>query len=113
MPKPVTISEVLEELDAILSECILTNSRLGYFAYVYRRTTAEIASEIAKGNFQNNEQLEEFDVAFANLYIDAYKAFKANKATRKVWEFSFQNQNEPLTILQHILLGMNAPINSA
>lgn len=111
MPKPTTINAVLEELDAIIYDCISANSRLGYFAYVYRRTTAEIASELAKGNFQNKLLLEEFDVVFANLYIDAYKGYKANKPTSKVWEFSFQNQNESLTILQHILLGMNAHIN--
>jgi len=111
MSKPTTINDVLDELDAIIYECITTNSRLGYFAYVYRRTTAEIASELEKGNFQNNKRMEEFDVAFANLYIDAYYAFKANTETSKVWEFSFTNQNESLTILQHILLGMNAHIN--
>ena len=111
MSKPTTITEVLEELDAIINECISANSRLGYFAYVYRRTTAEIASEISKGSFQDNERLEEFDVEFANLYIDAYKDFKANKPVSKVWAFSFQQKNQPLTILQHILLGMNAHIN--
>jgi hypothetical protein len=111
MPKPTTINEVLNELDAIIYECISTNSRLGYFAYVYRRTTAEIASEIAKGSFQNNRRLEEFDVVFANLYIDAYKDFKANKAVSKVWEFSFQQDKAFLTIIQHILMGMNAHIN--
>ena len=111
MTKPTTIKGVLDELDAIVYECISTNSRLGYFAYVYRRTTAEIASEISKGSFQDNKRLEEFDVVFANLYIDAYKAFKANIETSNVWEFSFENQNQPLTILQHVLLGMNAHIN--
>jgi len=111
MSKPTTITEVLNELDTIISECISTNSRLGYFAFVYRRTTAEIASELSKGSFQDNKRLEEFDVVFANLYIDAYNAFKANMEISKVWEFSFQNQNESLTILQHILLGMNAHIN--
>lgn len=111
MQKPTTIDEVLDELDAIIYECISTKSPLGYFAYVYRRTTAEIASEIKKGRFEDNERLETFDVIFANLYIDAYYAFKNNTPTSRVWEFAFLQKKQSLTILQHILLGMNAHIN--
>jgi hypothetical protein len=111
MSKPTTISAVLNTLDAIIDECISHKSRLGLFAYVYRRTTAEIASEIEKGNFENNERLEQFDVLFANLYIDAYKAFKAGEETSKVWKFAFKQDEKSMSILQHILLGMNAHIN--
>lgn len=111
MPKNKTIKHVLNELDAIIEECIETNSRLGLFAYIYRRTTYEIATEISLSNFKNNEYLETLDVIFANLYLDAYKSYKDNKPTSSVWVYAFDNANKPLTILQHILLGMNAHIN--
>ena len=71
MPRATTIKNVLEQLDVIINESIATNSRLGLFAYIYRRTTAEIASEIALGNFKKNQRLEAMDVEFANLYLDA------------------------------------------
>ncbi|WP_394370100.1 DUF5995 family protein [Zobellia roscoffensis] len=29
----------------------------------------------------------------------------------KSWAFAFKNKNEPLTILQDILMGINTPIN--
>ncbi|WP_298474021.1 DUF5995 family protein [uncultured Maribacter sp.] len=111
MPKPTTISEVLVELDLIIEHSIATNDRLGLFAYIYRRTTAEILKEVELGNFENNAQLEQMDVAFANLYLKAYHDFKNGKPVNQCWEFSFRCKEEPLTILQHIMLGINAHIN--
>lgn len=111
MPRATTIQNVLEQLDAIIDESIVNNSRLGLFAYIYRRTTAEIASEIALGNFEDNERLETLDVEFANMYLDAYNAHKNGQKLSKSWAYAFNNVNESLTILQHIMLGMNAHIN--
>nr|WP_321237301.1 DUF5995 family protein [uncultured Psychroserpens sp.] len=113
MPRPINIQQVLDTLDTIIDESMATNSRLGLFAYIYRRTTAEIASEIALGNFEDNARLEILDVAFANLYLDAYKAFKTNQevSVSASWNFAFNQAENPLSILQHIMLGMNAHIN--
>ncbi|WP_394751259.1 DUF5995 family protein [Spongiimicrobium salis] len=111
MPRPTTIQNVLEQLDRIIEESIASNSRLGLFAYIYRRTTAEIASEIALGHFQDNQRLETLDVEFANMYLDAYSAHKKGEPVSAVWAFAFNHAAESLTILQHIMLGMNAHIN--
>lgn len=111
MPRATTIQNVLDELDAIILDCIATNNRIGLFAYIYRRTTFEIASEITLGNFEDNPLLEVFDVEFANLYLDAHKAYLNKQPLSACWAFTFDNVNEPLTIAQHIMLGMNAHIN--
>jgi hypothetical protein len=111
MPRATTIKNVIEELDVIINESIMTNSRMGLFAYIYRRTTAEIAAEIALGHFMDNQNLELLDVAFANLYLDAYKAHKSNQNVSASWAFAFKQVDEPLTIVQHIMLGMNVHIN--
>ncbi|XMO86670.1 DUF5995 family protein [Algibacter sp. AS12] len=111
MPRATSIQNVLIELDAIINECIQANNRLGLFAYIYRRTTAEIASEIALARFEDNTRLEILDVEFANLYLDAYKAYKNNQNISYAWKFAFINAQEPFTIVQHIMLGMNAHIN--
>lgn len=111
MSRATTIDNVIQELDVIIDECITTNNRMGLFAYIYRRTTAEIAAEITLGSFQDNKRLETLDVEFANLYIDAYKAHKNNERVSVVWAFAFNQVHEPLSILQHIMLGMNAHIN--
>lgn len=111
MSRATTIQEVLDQLDEIIGESIANNSRTGYFAYVYRRTTAEIAKELSLGNFENPQRLERMDVTFANLYLDAYKQYKNNLPVSGAWVFAFTNAHEPLTILQHIMMGMNAHIN--
>ncbi len=111
MPQSNTIQNILEQLDTIIEECIATNNRMGLFAYIYRRTTAEIASEIELGNFEDNQRLEKLDVAFAKLYLDAYTKYKNGQSVRKVWDFAFDSSESSLTIIQHIMLGMNAHIN--
>ena len=111
MPPATTIHQVLEQLDAIIQDSITTNSRMGLFAYIYRRTTAEIASEIDSGNFEDNQRLEALDVAFANLYLEAYRNYNNNQPVNAAWAYAFEQADESLTILQHIMLGMNAHIN--
>ncbi|WP_051254376.1 DUF5995 family protein [Arenibacter latericius] len=111
MNSATTIQEVLNELDIIIEDAIASNDRLGLFAFVYRRTTAEIFREIQLQNFDDNPRMEKMDVVFANLYLNAYKDYKLNKSVPKSWEFAFISKKEPLTILQHILMGINAHIN--
>ena len=111
MRRATSIQEVLDQLDMIIKDAITSNSSLGLFAYIYRRTTAEIAKEIGLKNFDNNEQLEILDVAFANLYLDAYKSYQNKQNISKSWQFAFDHKDKSLSILQHIMLGMNAHIN--
>ncbi|MEM5564733.1 DUF5995 family protein [Psychroserpens sp. AS72] len=111
MSRATTIQEVINQLDNIIEHAIATNNRLGFFAYVYRRTTAEILREIQLGGFENNELLEQLDVAFANLYLEAYELHENNMPIRKSWLFAFAHKDESLTILQHIMMGMNSHIN--
>lgn len=106
-----TIDEVLEELDRIIDDAVNQNNFLGLFAYVYRRTTAEIKAEIEAGGFEDAERMHTFDVNFASLYINAYHNYFAKKPVSKCWKISFDARSENLTLLQHILLGMNAHIN--
>ncbi|TKS56448.1 hypothetical protein FCN74_05230 [Mesohalobacter halotolerans] len=96
MSSAETINDILDELDQIIAECEATNHRLGVFAYVYRRTTAEIAKEIALGHFEDNKRMEAFDVAFAMLYINAYKNYKVNKPVSKSWAFAFEQAEKPI-----------------
>lgn len=111
MSRAKTIQEVLDQLDEIIEHCITTNNRLGLFAYIYRRTTAEIQAEIQRQNFEDNERLEQMDVEFANLYLDAFRNYHDGRPASKSWEFAFKAKDEPLTILQHIMMGINTHIN--
>jgi hypothetical protein len=109
---PNTIDEVLAELDAIILETTNANDYLGIFAYVYRRTTAEIKKAIIEKQFADNERMEKLDVRFANKYISAYRNFRnSNGSVARAWAIPFLAGREKLTIMQHLLMGMNAHIN--
>lgn len=106
-----SIDEVLTELDSIIDDALSQNSHLALFAYVYRRTTAQIKSEIEAGSFEDANRMTTFDINFASLYINAYRNYFSKHPVTKCWQVSFDARNDNITILQHILLGMNAHIN--
>lgn len=106
-----TIDQVIDQLDAIIADSVKNNDPLGFFAYIYRRTTAQIKQAILDGKFEDNARMEKFDVHFANKYLDAYRDYHAGKPVCGPWAVSFDIKNTRLTILQHIILGMNAHIN--
>lgn len=106
-----SIDEVLEELDLIIEKSVPENNYLGIFAYIYRRTTAQIKIAIENKNFENNERMQKFDVAFANFYLTAYQNYFDGREVSKAWKAAFDARNEKLAIMQHLLMGMNAHIN--
>ena len=110
-PLPQTIDEVLAELDTIIETSVQNGDYLAVFGYVYRRTTAQIKAEILKGSFEDNARMEQFDVVFANRYLQAYRQFSAKEPASACWQVAFESRKEPLTILQHLFLGMNAHIS--
>ena len=87
--EPKTIDDVLQALDAIIDRSIKENNVLGIFAYLYRRTTFEVKSEIEKGAFEDNERMAAFDVAFANLYLQAFKNYLQQTPVCNSWRISF------------------------
>jgi len=108
---PQNIDDVLVELDKIIATSIENADYLAVFAYVYRRTTAQIKSEILAGSFDDNKKMEKLDVAFANRYLDAYNKFVNEKKPSSVWLVPFDARYQKLTILQHLIMGMSAHIN--
>lgn len=111
MKEAKTIDEVLQQLDEIIEETVAENNYLGIFAYVYRRTTAQIKQAVEEKRFEDNIRMEKMDVVFANLYIKAYYSYKENKDCSKAWKTSFEAQKKKISIIQHLMLGMNAHIN--
>src|SRR5690606_11967194 len=108
---PETIEEVLQELDRIIDQTVAANNFLGIFAYVYRRTTAQIKLAVENKTFEDNARMEKFDVAFANLYLAAYHSYQDRRPLSKSWRTAFDAQSERLTSIQHLIMGMNAHIN--
>ena len=109
---PQTIDEVLVELDQIILRARSEQSRLGYFASLYRNVTIKVKQGIAAGFFENGARMEKLDVTFANRYLSALQAFRAGGNLSQCWLVSFQTANKwaPI-ILQQLLIGMNAHVN--
>ena len=84
-----------------------------FFHSTYLRTTRAVADEIDRGGFLDGEWLERWDIAFAELYLDALDAELAGEPVPAPWRIAFDTaRTRPeLPPLRHILLGMNAHIN--
>lgn len=107
-----TLDEVIAALDQIIVECRTRSSCHGYFACLYRRMTLGVREGIAKGMFADGPRMEKLDVVFANRYLDAYQRYTSGLAPTGSWKSAFDAASDTsLTVVQHLLLGMNAHIN--
>jgi len=107
-----SIDDVLRELDAIVAVSRERGVADGYFAALYRRTTAEVKARIERGVFDDAARMTRLDVAFARRYLDAWHARERGAPTTAVWAVAFGAGRDywPI-VLQHLLAGMNAHIN--
>lgn len=106
------IQEVIQNLDAIIADAKASNSRLGFFAALYRQVTLEVQRGIDRGFFDNGPRMERLDTAFANRYFAALTAWQAGGTPTRSWKVAFTAMENPeQIILQDLLVGMNAHIN--
>jgi hypothetical protein len=107
-----TIDEVIDRLSAIIQWASDNQSRMGYFPALYRKVTISVRNGIRNGLFDDAERMERLDVIFANRYLDAFEAFRADQPITFSWSLACQSAGDywPI-VLQHLLLGMNAHIN--
>lgn len=61
-----TIDQVIARLDTAIDRARRENSRLGFFACLYRQVTVRVSEGIAAGRFQDGPRMERLDVIFAN-----------------------------------------------
>ncbi|CAN5612615.1 DUF5995 family protein [soil metagenome] len=107
-----TINEVIAKLDVIVKQCAATQSRAGYFAALYKRMTVAVAEGIQHSVFEDGPRMERLDIVFAKRYIDAYDAYNSGQPCSASWKFAFDCWKlNNLTVLQHLLLGINTHIN--
>jgi hypothetical protein len=100
------ISGVVARMQQRLDELAeLDHRRL--FLSTYLRTTQAVGVAIEQARFEDAEWVEEWDVKFAELYLDAHDA--AHSAARP-WRLAFGAPAD-LPPLLHVLLGINAHVN--
>ncbi|MDX5339934.1 MAG: DUF5995 family protein [Cyclobacteriaceae bacterium] len=107
-----TIEQVLIRMDEIVEECLISQSRIGYFGILYRQVTRRIKQGIDAGEFEDNPRMEKLDVLFAKRFIDAYDLWKSGQNPSLSWKIAFEaSEISSHLVLQHLLLGINAHIN--
>jgi hypothetical protein len=104
------IEELIGQMAALLEPLQATGDPRRYFHATYQRTTIAVAEELARGGFVDPEWVERWDVAFADLYLDALQAALGGREPTRPWAIAFGAPAD-LPALRHVLLGMNAHIN--
>lgn len=122
MPSPLppitginTINDVIAAIQRIVDWSIANQSRLGYFAALYKRITIAIKTAIGEGGFENGPRMERLDVVFASRYFAALNGYfhpGAYPLPSHCWRVAFEGaaHQEPI-IVQHMLAGVNAHID--
>ena len=113
-----TIQEVLTRLDAIQRYAEATSQRkqqdgLASFNFLYRIITGRVLELVGTGFFGDDEFLIRLDVAFANRYLNALRAWDAgaNDPPRS-WKVLFERREHPrITPMQFAVAGVNAHVN--
>jgi hypothetical protein len=107
-----TVEEVITNLDNIIDWSKAQQSRIGYFAILYRKMTAAVRVGIENHSFADSERMAQLDVIFANRYLQAWDAYVNKKPCPNAWCAAFDAANKKnLIVLQHLLLGINTHIN--
>lgn len=107
-----TIDEVITRLEAIIQQTIIDENPMGYFAALYHQVTVTVKEGITQKYYTDCANMEKLDVIFANRYLDAYTQFQQSQPCTKSWQFAFDSTKKIWpTVLQNLLLGINAHIN--
>ena len=101
----------MADLEAGLPPLGAPAGHLRHFVATYRRTTLAVGRAVAEGRFEDPAWVERWDVDFAELYLDALEAFRADPASApRPWRLAFGAPGDWPPVA-HVLLGVNAHVN--
>jgi hypothetical protein len=107
------IDDVIERMTALAEELRRDGDRRLAFHATYLRTTRAVAGALRDGAFADPEWVDRWDVAFAQLYLDALDSGRRGDPVPEPWAVAFgaAAAQPDLPAVRHVLLGMNAHIN--
>jgi len=108
-----SIADVLGRMTTLLDTMPESLESRRSFLATYLRTTRAVGASIRHGDFEDPAWVEAWDVAFADLYLDALESDLSSDQDRRAprpWRLAFAAP-EDLAPLRHVLLGINAHIN--
>jgi hypothetical protein len=112
MSQPDGIDGLIGRMEGLLAPLEARGDPGRYFLATYLRTTRAVKEELDRGGFRDTAWVERWDVAFADLYLDALEAAEAGRRPPEPWAVAFAaGERDRFPPLRHVLLGMNAHIN--
>jgi hypothetical protein len=102
--------ELIARMAGLLEPLQARGDQRQFFHATYLRTTVAVAGEIERGGFADTAWVQRWDIAFAELYLDALETSLAGRRPPRPWAVAF-GASASLPALRHVLLGMNAHIN--
>jgi hypothetical protein len=106
------IGELVSEMRGVVEDARGRDDASGYFAAMYLGVTTTVERGLADGTFTTPDRLSRLTSAFARRYLDALALHRGGGSPTESWQLAFRTARtwRP-TVLQHLLLGMNAHIN--
>jgi Family of unknown function (DUF5995) len=112
MERSAGIGALVRRMEGLLEPLEARGDPARFFLATYLRTTRAVAEELERGGFRDPAWVERWDVAFADLYLDAVEDAEAGRRPPEPWAVAFgAGGGDGLAPLRHVLLGMNAHIN--
>ncbi len=107
-----TLAEALERLESIVAYERSRESAMVFFPVWLFQTAETVRHSIKSSRFENGARMDRLMVVLLRRYFEAYDARHAGKPCSLSWQAAFDAAvNEKLTVLQHLLLGLNASLN--
>ena len=111
MERSAGIGALVRRMEGLLEPLEAGGDPARFFLATYLRTTRAVAEKLERGGFRDPAWVERWDVAFADLYLDAIEDAEAGRRPPEPWAVAFGAGRDGLPPLRHVLLGMNAHIN--
>lgn len=108
----MSIAEVVDRMRERLDTLPPGLEHRRVFLNTYMRTTVAVGKAVQAARFEDPAWVEEWDVVFADLYLEAHDADLAGPPRRasRPWRLAFGAPPD-LPPLRHVLLGINAHVN--
>lgn len=107
-----SIDDVIKRQTQIVEFAQIHKARFGYFGSLYLEMTKTVKRYIAEGKFDDGARMEKLVIVFAKRYLDAFDNWQAHKPIMQSWQIALdETKRNNITVMQHLLCGINAHIN--
>jgi uncharacterized protein DUF5995 len=112
MARAASIEELIDLMQEMQDRLDAGGDGRRHWHGVYRRGTIAVRDEIRQGGFQDADWLERWDLAFADIYLEAMDRWDKEEEPSGPWLEAFQATRDPdVPPLRHVLFGLNAHVN--